>query len=47
MAASPFVFEQGYEMGRPSKIHVRVEGDEVHVAGSAVIWGRGVYDLAK
>ena len=47
LASSPFVFEQGYEMGRPSKIHVRVEGDEVHVAGSGVIWGRGVYDLAQ
>ena len=46
LAQSPFTFEQGYEMGRPSKIFARVEGQEVQVAGSGVIWARGVYDLS-
>jgi trans-2,3-dihydro-3-hydroxyanthranilate isomerase len=46
LAQSPFRFEQGYEMGRPSQIYTRIEGSEVHVSGSGVIWARGQYDLA-
>ncbi len=33
-------------MGRPSQINARIEGSEVHVSGSGVIWARGQYDLA-
>ncbi len=47
LARSPFLFEQGYEMGRPSKIRARIEGDKVHVSGSGVIWARGQYDLGQ
>ncbi len=46
LAESPFLFEQGYEMGRPSQLHARIDGDQVHVAGAGAIWASGVYDLA-
>jgi trans-2,3-dihydro-3-hydroxyanthranilate isomerase len=44
------VVEQGYEMGRPSLLYVRVGGDRnritaVHVGGRAVITGGGWIDL--
>src|SRR5262245_18641618 len=35
------VIEQGDEVGRPSRIEVRVSGDQVEIAGQAVIVGEG------
>jgi trans-2,3-dihydro-3-hydroxyanthranilate isomerase len=39
------VIEQGYEMGRPSLIHVEVSGDQIAVGGQAVKMGEGVMTL--
>jgi trans-2,3-dihydro-3-hydroxyanthranilate isomerase len=45
-----FVVAQGAEIGRPSRLHVRVEGegdriDRVHVGGSAVVVARGEFSI--
>jgi PhzF family phenazine biosynthesis protein len=38
----PLIIEQGDEMGRPGRIHVRVRGDRVDVGGRCTIVGEGV-----
>jgi len=46
LAPGTFVFEQGYEMGRPSLIHVSVtEGGQISVGGRTVKVGEGVMYL--
>jgi len=46
LAPGTFVFEQGYEMGRPSLIHVGVtEGGQISVGGRTVKVGEGVMYL--
>ena len=37
--------EQGFEMGRPSRIDVRVQGEQVEVAGRSVIVADGTMSL--
>ncbi len=37
----PLIIEQGYTMGRPSRIEVRVRGDRVQIFGSAVVVAEG------
>lgn len=39
------IIEQGYAMGRPSRIEVRVHGDEVHIFGAGVIAAEGVLHI--
>jgi len=45
LATPPFEFEQGYEMGRPSRLFVDIHDTEVWVGGHAVILGGGRLDL--
>jgi trans-2,3-dihydro-3-hydroxyanthranilate isomerase len=40
-AGADVVIEQGYAMGRPSTLHVRVDGDRVEIAGAAVVIAEG------
>ncbi|MGH7451857.1 MAG: PhzF family phenazine biosynthesis protein, partial [bacterium] len=39
------VVEQGDEMGRPSRIEVRVKGDQIEVAGRSAIVAEGTLFL--
>ena len=39
------VIEQGYGLGRPSRIHVTVSGELVRVSGSGLIVADGVLHL--
>lgn len=41
LAAGTVVVEQGHGLGRPSRIEVRVQGDEVKIAGRCVVTARG------
>jgi PhzF family phenazine biosynthesis protein len=40
-AGADVVIEQGYAVGRPSTLHVRVDGDRVEIAGAAVVIAEG------
>lgn len=45
-APGDFIVNQGIEMGRPSRIEVRVDGAEVKVGGTCVIVGEGELRVA-
>lgn len=40
---STVIIEQGYAMGRPSRIEVRVKGDDVRLFGSGIVIAEGVF----
>jgi PhzF family phenazine biosynthesis protein len=44
---SDVVVEQGHCVGRPSRIHVRVEGENVRVSGAAVVAAEGTLRLPR
>ncbi|WP_394846589.1 hypothetical protein [Pendulispora brunnea] len=39
------VIEQGYAMGRPSKLEISVKGTDIRLAGRGVITAQGVLHL--
>lgn len=45
--ASSFWYEQGIEMGRPSRLWVEIDGDQFRVGGEVVLLGSGEFHLPR